>query len=158
MAILFAGINYSNVFSQTLINSTGHTIENNAISVEYSIGELGITTLSGNGDYVTQGFLQPIFLFKDCNILQFIPNAFTPNRDNLNDCFGVKNWPITTSFELSVYNRWGNLVFKSNNKLEWWSGDKNGEPQPTGTYLYIIKANTTLCGQSSYRGTITLIR
>lgn len=148
----------SNVYSQTLLSSTGNTIQNNTISVEYTIGEIGISTLAGNQSYATQGFLQPIFKFKDCSLLEFIPNAFTPNKDNINDCFGVKNWPATSSYELTIYNRWGQLVFKTTNASECWNGDFQGQPQSTGTYVYIIKANTSLCGQITKKGTVTLIR
>ena len=156
--LLIVLLNYNRVFSQTLINSTGNTIQNNTISVEYSIGEIGITTLSENQNYITQGLLQPIFQFKDCNLLHFIPNAFTPNKDNLNDCFGIKNWPSTSSFELRVYNRWGQLVFKTTNILECWNGDFNGKPQPYDTYVYMIKAEGTPCGPILSKGTVTLIR
>lgn len=148
----------SKSIAQSLVNSTGATIQNNSISVEYSIGEIGITTLSGNNRLVTQGLLQPIFLFKDCDLLHLIPTAFTPNRDNMNDYFGVKYWPAATSFELSVYSRWGQLVFKTSNYLEHWNGDYNGQPQPTGTYVYFINANTTACGVIATKGTVTLIR
>lgn len=146
------------VFSQTLVNSTGNTVQNSNISIEYSIGEIGVTTLPGNQDYATQGLLQPILQLKDCNLLRFLPNAFTPNKDNLNDCFGVKNWPATTSFELCIYNRWGQLVFKTNNILECWNGEFKQQPQPSGTYVYTIKATTPTCGSLSNKGTITIIR
>jgi len=131
---------------------------NNSVSVEYSIGEISVTTLAGNQHYITQGILQPVFLFKDCNILQLIPNAFTPNGDHLNDCFGVQNWPATSSFELCVYNRWGQLVFRTTNIMECWNGNFKGQPQPTGTYVYSIRANTIICGESSGKGYVTLIR
>jgi len=145
-------------FCQTSINCTGSTIQNNIISVEYSIGEIGITTLSGYQSYITLGVLQPLFKIKGCNLLKLIPNAFTPNKDNMNDCFGMKNWPATSSYELSVYNSWGQSVFKTTNILECWNGDFNGRPQPSGIYVYTIKANTSLCGQVANKGVLMLIR
>ncbi len=145
-------------FTQTLVNSTGNTIQNNAISVEYSIGEIGITTLPGTANYITQGFFQPIFYFKDCNLLRLIPTAFTPNNDHLNDCFGAKRWPLTSSFELNVYNRAGQMLFRSTNITECWDGTFNGIAQPMGTYIYSVKATTDVCGQITKKGTIVLIR
>lgn len=144
--------------SQTVVNSTGNTMENGDVSVEYSIGEISINTLSANQDVATQGLLQPIFLVKGCNLLRFIPNAFTPNGDRLNDGFGVKGWPETKSFELCVYNRWGELVFKTTNVFERWNGEWKGKPQPIGTYVYTIKAQTASCGTVQEKGTVTLIR
>ncbi|KAM3091643.1 gliding motility-associated C-terminal domain-containing protein [Phormidesmis sp. 146-12] len=149
---------YTRAKSQTLVNTSGNTVQNGAISVEYSIGEIGITTLSANQTYATQGLLQPIYKFKDCNLLQFIPNAFTPNKDNLNDAFGVKNWPAATFFELCVYNRWGELVFKTTSLSDTWNGEYKGKPQPVGTYVYTVKASTAACGFIVNNGTITLIR
>lgn len=145
-------------FSQSLVNSTGNTIQSSTISIEYSIGEIGITTLESNENNITQGLLQPIYRLKDCNLLHLIPNAFTPNRDNVNDCFGVKNWPIPSSYQLNVYNRWGMLVFKTNNIAECWNGEVNGIKQDMGAYVYMIKANTPACGQITYKGTVLLIR
>jgi gliding motility-associated-like protein len=148
----------TNACTQTLVNTTGSTIQNSNLSIEYSIGEIGITTLAENQQYITQGFLQPKYRIKDCNLLQLIPTAFTPNKDNLNDCFGVRNWPIVSTYELSVYNRWGLLVFKTSNITECWNGELHGQPQPFGTYVYNIKANTIACGQIASKGTLILIR
>jgi gliding motility-associated-like protein len=156
--LLFILTNANSSFSQNVINSSGYTINNNLVSIEYSIGEISITTLTGNQNYITQGILQPVLQFKDCNILKLIPNAFTPNGDNINDCFGMRNWPATSSYQLCIYNRWGQLVFKTTNILECWNGDFKGQPQPMGTYVYNIIANTVPCGESSIKGYITLIR
>ncbi len=145
-------------FSQSLINSTGNTIQNNNYSFEYSLGEIGITTLVSNENYITQGLLQPFNLIKDCKLLQYIPNAFTPNNDNLNDCFGMKNWPVTSSYQLNIFNRWGMQVFKSTNIADCWNGEVNGVKQQPGTYVYVIKANTAACGQIAHKGTVFLIR
>lgn len=156
--ILMVMVSSNNTFTQTIINSTGNTLYNNNVNIEYSIGEISITTISDNTYQITQGLLQPIFHFKDCNLLNLIPTAFTPNGDNLNDCFGVKKWPATTSYELSVYNRFGQRLFKTDNIVECWNGNFNGIQQPMGTYVYSIKANTAACGQITNKGTIVLIR
>jgi gliding motility-associated-like protein len=155
-AFLFAA--NCKTFSQTVLNTSGQTLQNTSVSVEYSIGEISIATVSGSQQYATQGLLQPILLLKDCNLLNFIPSAFTPNKDNLNDCFGIKNWPATSSFELCIYNRWGEMVFQSTNMLGCWNGEFRGQPQPTGTYVYTIKANTSTCGFVTNKGTVTIIR
>ena len=157
-AVVFLLMSCNSAFSQTLVNSTGNTIQNNTISVEYSIGEIGITTLAGGENYVTQGLLQPILNIKSCSMLQLIPNAFTPDNNGLNDCFGVKNWPATLNFALSIYNRWGQLVFQTTSVTACWNGEYNGKPQPGGAYVYIINANTTQCGKRTIKGTVVLIR
>lgn len=144
--------------AQVLLNSTGYNLKNNSISIEYSIGEISISTLGNIETVTTQGLLQPFYVLKDCNVFNYIPTGFSPNNDNLNDCFGVRHWPFTKSFELSVFNRWGQLVFTTNNAKECWNGKFQGQTQPTGIYVYIIKAYTEICGTITHKGTITLLR
>ncbi len=72
----------------------------------------------------------------------FLPNAFTPNGDLLNDVFvgkgilsGIK------SFDLSIWNRWGEPIFSSSDPLTGWNGrrNNNGNLQPQGVYVYIVQ-------------------
>ena len=89
--------------------------------------------------------------------LYLMPNAFTPNGDGLNDCFGLKNWGSLTSLEFAVYNRWGQRIFMTNDPAGCWDGTFNGIAQPAGTYVYFVKA-TSLCGNIDKKGTVVLIR
>ena len=86
-----------------------------------------------------------------------VPNAFTPNQDGKNDCFGIQRWGNATVKQFSVYNRWGTLVFQSTDVSKCWDGTWRGTPQPAGGYIYIIKA-VTLCGEITSKGMLTLIR
>jgi gliding motility-associated-like protein len=86
-----------------------------------------------------------------------VPNAFTPNSDGHNDCFRVRSWGGAQIEEFSVFNRWGQQVFSSNNATACWDGRYNGEPQPSGAYVYVIKAKT-YCGNIKRTGTVMLIR
>ena len=69
----------------------------------------------------------------------FLPNAFSPNKDNLNDAF----LPLTTcsfeKYEWLIYNRWGKQIFKTNNPTIAWNGDLNGLECPVGVYHYLLK-------------------
>ncbi|RXK83786.1 gliding motility-associated C-terminal domain-containing protein [Filimonas effusa] len=84
-------------------------------------------------------------------------NAFTPNGDGLNDCFGIKNWGYIKSMELAIYNRWGQQVFVTNNPGDCWNGKFNNADQPPGTFVVTIKAET-LCGTVIKNGTLVLLR
>ena len=86
-----------------------------------------------------------------------VSNAFTPNDDGINDCFSVKNWGAVSVFEMSVYNRWGEKIFFTDNPLMCWNGIYKGEKQQAGTYVYQIKA-VTICGSVYRKGTVMLIR
>jgi gliding motility-associated-like protein len=70
----------------------------------------------------------------------YIPSAFTPNGDGINDKFGVKAQNIT-DFNLRIYNRWGELVFESDNISELWDGKYQGEAiTSTDVFVYTVKA------------------
>gem|GEM_PF-849094 len=68
----------------------------------------------------------------------FVPAAFTPNNDGKNDQFGPVAYGNIQSYEMKVYNRWGNLVFISNSLGQQWDGRFNGKPVPDGTYIFYI--------------------
>ncbi|HEX4958013.1 MAG TPA: LamG-like jellyroll fold domain-containing protein [Lacibacter sp.] len=87
----------------------------------------------------------------------YLPNAFTPNNDGLNDCFGIKNWGLITEFKLTVYNRWGEEVFSTTNPSKCWDGTYKGLQQNPGNYVYYIKA-VSLCGTVERKGNLALIR
>ena len=87
----------------------------------------------------------------------FVPTAFTPNNDGLNDCFGVAYWGNINSFSFTIFNRWGQKVFSTNNILQCWDGKYNGIVQSTGTFVYQISGQG-ICGIINKKGTITLIR
>ncbi len=94
---------------------------------------------------------------KEGNPLYLVPNTFTPNGDGINDCFGVRKWENIQLEELSVYNRWGEQVFYSTNPMDCWDGTYKGIAQPSGTFIYIIRAKS-FCGVINRKGLITLIR
>lgn len=86
-----------------------------------------------------------------------LPTAFTPNNDGYNDCFGIKKWGYVTDLDFSIYNRWGNLIFHTNNSSDCWDGTYNAVQQPSGAYVYQIRAKT-ICGNVYRKGTVVLIR
>jgi gliding motility-associated-like protein len=68
-----------------------------------------------------------------------VPNTFTPNGDGANDEFRVIYRSIK-EFHIWVYNRWGKLVYKSNDPSKGWDGNINGRPASVGAYYYVIRA------------------
>jgi gliding motility-associated-like protein len=86
-----------------------------------------------------------------------VASAFTPNGDGHNDCFGIRYWGYIGSFEMSVFNRWGEKVFYTRDPAGCWDGTFRGQMQPAGTYVYMIRA-MTLCGAGARNGAVTLVR
>lgn len=86
-----------------------------------------------------------------------MPNAFTPNNDGNNDCYGIKYWGVIERVEFSIYNRWGQRVFYTNQVGGCWDGNVKGVQQASGAYVYMVNAVTN-CGTISRKGTFVLIR
>ena len=91
----------------------------------------------------------------DCNIDFNVPNVFTPNDDGVNDMFTLNNQNINLS-NISIYNRWGNQVYYSENQIDW-DGTFNQKKCSDGVYFYVLYyyQNNQL---KSKQGTIHLIR
>lgn len=70
----------------------------------------------------------------------YIPSAFTPNNDGINDTFGVKGEGIK-NFHIYIYNRWGELLFESTNPKQQWDGSFKGRKSEQGTYVYKLLAS-----------------
>lgn len=86
----------------------------------------------------------------------FVPNAFTPNGDNRNDCIGVKTSGSFEYFDFSIYNRYGEMVFHTQNPNDCWDGRYKGQLQGISAFVYIIKAKNG-CGTFEKKGTLILI-
>jgi gliding motility-associated-like protein len=88
----------------------------------------------------------------------YIPTAFTPDGNGRNDIFKPAVSGIISKYELTVYNRWGQLLFKTNNPQIGWNGTFNAIQQPGDTYVYLLKAEGICSGTVFKKGTFTLIR
>ncbi len=91
------------------------------------------------------------------NPLLDVPNAFTPGRFGQNSIIMVKGFGIA-SMDWKIYNRWGQIVFESNNPFIGWDGTFNGAPQPIGVYAYTLDATFSDGTKTKKKGDITLIR
>ena len=84
-----------------------------------------------------------------------IPNTFTPNGDGINDTWKIDGLAGFTNCTVSVYSRWGQLVFKSTGYPKPWDGTSNGKNLPFGTYYYIIDLKNNAPPVS---GNVTIVR
>jgi gliding motility-associated-like protein len=96
--------------------------------------------------------IEPEFLF-------YIPNAFTPNDDGINDYFSGKGVFIK-DYEMIIYDRWGNLIFYTNDINKPWDGTANHgtEIAQRDVYIYTVKITDINRKKHSYKGTVTLER
>jgi gliding motility-associated-like protein len=83
----------------------------------------------------------------------YVPNAFTPNLDGLNDFFSGFGTGIK-EYKMSIYNRWGKEIFVSNELLLPWSGDASAND----TYIYKIHLTDMLDNPHEYTGHVTVVK
>lgn len=94
----------------------------------------------------------------------WVPNAFSPNGDGVNDIFMLRGNPRTTTVEkMMIFNRWGNKVFEANNvlpndKTTGWDGNYKGEPVQFEVYGYYIVARFSNGDKQILKGNVTLVK
>lgn len=124
-------------------------VANNFDAYEWSTGESGTSiTVNEPGMYwveAKQGgctrrdsielFEKPFF----CNCKLYLPDIFSPNQDQLNDTWSPLSVCELEEYELLIFNRWGSLVFRSENIRESWTGQQKEQNQPNGLYVYRVR-------------------
>lgn len=92
-----------------------------------------------------------VFVYKDV----FVPNAFSPDNDGINDTWNIPALGAYPEFDLTVFNRFGQIVFQNKNINRPWNGKYKGEPLPIGVYVYVIDLKAE---KRILKGTVTLFR
>ena len=93
------------------------------------------------------------------DVVVVIPKAFTPNNDGLNDVLKIEYGAGLSQFNyIKIFNRWGRLVFESNNVNASWDGKVNGRDQDTDAYSYLIDYITYKNEHISKTGSVILLR
>jgi gliding motility-associated-like protein len=88
----------------------------------------------------------------------YIPNAFSPDNNGINDRFHPVIVGMKSIDYFEVYNRLGQKLYSSQGESPGWDGCLNSKPQPVGTYVWIIKGRDYLGNIHSEKGTVVLIR
>lgn len=86
-----------------------------------------------------------------------IPTGFTPNGDGWNEAWIIDFIDLFPECEVEIYNRWGDMLFRSVGYKEPWEGKYNGDYVPVGTYYYVVKLNDPRF-PDAYTGPLTVIR
>lgn len=92
-----------------------------------------------------------VFVYKDV----FVPNAFTPNGDGINDTWYIPALSAYPNFELSVYDRYGHPVFQARKANVHWNGYFKGQLLPMGVYVYMLDLKE---GGNLLKGTVLISR
>ena len=85
--------------------------------------------------------------------LVYVPNTFSPNGDNVNDCFGGYLSPDAevAYFTLRIFDRWGNLLFQTADAEGCWDGTFRGKPMDPGVYVWYLEMGVAYCGEPLVR-------
>lgn len=131
--------------------STNRTLHVNETGVYWVTVQSGACVTSDTV-HVNNGF---------CDCMVTMPNAFTPNNDGKNDLFRALLQPDCSfsSFELNIYNRWGDRVFSTRNPDEGWDGRYKGHEAVADVYMYVLQYTAGIkSNKHKQKGDITLIR
>ncbi len=110
---------------------------------------VSLTVTDANGCQATR----PINVIDQCPNI-WIPNTFTPNNDGINDTWTIEGLDKDLTVSITVFNRYGLLVFESKGYGISWNGEYRGKKLPAGTYYYII---ITKNGTQKLSGSVTII-
>ena len=99
-----------------------------------------------------------IKVYKNCDYPVYMPSAFTPNGDGLNDIFRVPPQNKNRLVRLTIYDRLGQVIFTTSDKGTGWNGYFNSHPADNGAYIYLLKMTGITGKEITQKGTVVLIR
>jgi gliding motility-associated-like protein len=137
---------------QTYQWSTGAATKN--IQVQ-SPGAYSLTVRDGDGCHGTDTIT---VWQKQCMEGLYLPSAFTPNHDGKNDVFRPSVFGNLLHYRLTIYNRWGQLVFQTSDPKKGWEGKVAGTLQDTGAFVWICDYHLEGSERKTERGSLMLIR
>jgi gliding motility-associated-like protein len=141
--------NFGDTTTSIIANTLSHTYADTGTyiitlitSTQYNCADTAYETV----------IIEPDFIF-------YIPNAFTPNDDGVNDTFTGKGIFIK-QFEMSIFDRWGNLIYQTNDINKPWDGKANhgSDIAQRDVYVYLVKVLDFKNQNHNYKGTVTLTR
>ena len=140
----------------------GQTSKKKDPQINYEKDGLYTVTLTVNDSLSCRStFINKILVKTSPDTALFIPNIFTPGYDDFNPCYRIDVDAQCYGFKLRIYNRWGTLIYESDDPSECWDGtdSKTYAEYPSGTYFYILDL-TERSGNTNKRmtGSITLLR
>ena len=141
------GVSYTWTPATDLDNATvANPVASPTTSQEYIVKVLSSNGCSGEGK-VNIVVYQPVY----------IPTAFTPNSDGMNDNWELSGLEVYPSPEVQIFNRWGNMVFYSKGSYAPFDGTDSNKPLPEGMYVYKINPFPDR-PDFQYKGTFMLFR
>ena len=138
------------------ISNVGYLWQDGSVKPTYIVSKPGLYYVSVTNNCGV--YKDSVVISKGvCNL--YLPNSFTPNNDGKNDLFKAGYGDGVIEYHLQIFNRYGQTIFKSDNKLTGWNGTLNGKPQPQGNYVWLLKYSTSTDNSlQQLKGTVLLLR
>jgi gliding motility-associated-like protein len=115
-----------------------------------------ILTLT-EGECITKDTINIAILECGCDL--YFPNAYSPNNNNLNELFYPTTECPLKQYKLQIFNRWGAVIFESQDIKQGWDGTYKSLPVPNGTYIWVATYQSLITGKKhNQKGSITLLR
>ena len=126
------------ILDVTAPNST-YLWQDNSSTPTFEVATPGIYSVTVN--HICGTFQDDIIIeYEDCSCDFYIPNAFSPNKDGINDIYRVlTDCPEVESFRMQIYSRWGSLVFESTDIATGWDGKFNSKDAVSDVFVYVIQ-------------------
>lgn len=112
--------------------------------------------IKDNNDCRVTGNAEIISPYKNCFVI--LPTAFSPNGDGNNDVFRPKVYDDVHNYQLRIYNRWGSLIFSTNDPGAGWNGNYQGRPVLAQHYSYVCTFTNSKNMPQELKGIVMLIR
>ncbi|WP_429047567.1 gliding motility-associated C-terminal domain-containing protein [Chitinophaga sp. W3I9] len=127
---------------------------------KYSAAKAGVYNVTVQDEWGCKNQDEVILQEKNCGCDIFIPTAFSPNGDGTNDIFRPVIHCVTASYQMRVYNRWGQLIFATQTPGVGWNGAlPDGRKADIGTYTWLVEYKSSESSdQFRQTGAVTLVR
>lgn len=139
-------------------NANTYAWQDSTYTSRYKVEQSGIyTVVAANG--CGKDTLQATVNLTACTCQLLLPNAFTPDGDGHNDIFRPLHACEMSDFQMAIYDRWGELVFRSSNPELGWDGSFGGKKVSPGSFIWMVRYFNTLTKQPVFKkGTVLVIR
>lgn len=156
--LLCAGVNF--LLDVTMPHTT-YLWQDNSTAPVFMVTENGTYWVNVTNDCGSDGDTLEV-TYQPCECHVYVPNTFTPNNDFLNDTFvPVLDCALLDSYELKIFNRWGEMVFMTRNQAVGWNGMHNNRRAPQAVYAWTLAYSAMENGQMTEKtqsGTIHLLK
>jgi gliding motility-associated-like protein len=134
---------------------SANSFEKNPVHLFQRAGKYPVVLLVENVNGCRDTIIKTIFIEDEFSL--YVPDAFTPNGDGLNEVF----MPVVmgvTSYRLSIFDRWGQLIFDNKNISVGWNGEYKGTLCKTDVYIWKIQLEDVSGKTREFNGRVSLIK